>query len=305
MFNYNHLYYFYVTARLGGVSIAAKHLAISQPSLSTQVKTFEAAIDRKLFQKNGRKMQLTSEGEQVYAYCQQIFETADQLSEYLKSAETKEMRRIQIGVSDQIERPVIADVLGDIHQQGKENINCILNVSSGDELELVQKLRAQKIDLLLTNSSLQGDDLNEIVSVKMAVALVISKNVLRKNGFRKTPTLLELFRNNVIGLLLPAPHQRLRQEVDVFLRQKNLKKPILMESDIVSVIGRAVVDSGGCAFLPIPYILNEIKLGILKVIGPEEGLWKHRLSLISRKQIKYDPLFDEIKNNLIELIKPL
>ncbi|HEY8270017.1 MAG TPA: hypothetical protein VIG33_03960, partial [Pseudobdellovibrionaceae bacterium] len=71
-----------------------------------------------------------------------------------------------------------------------------------------------------------------------------------------------------------------------------------------SVIARTVVDSGGCAFLPIPYILNEMKLEILKVIGPEEGLWKHSLSLISRKQIKYDPLFEEIKNNLIRLNTP-
>jgi LysR family transcriptional activator of nhaA len=305
MFNYNHLYYFYVTARLGGVSNASKHLAISQPSLSAQVKTFEGSVGRKLFQKNGRKMQLTSEGEQVYAYCQQIFEIADDLSEHLKNADIKEMQRIHIGVSDQIERPFVADLLGDILRQGKEHINCIMNVSSGDEQELREKLKDQKIDLFLTNNSFQGDGLNEIASVRMPVALVVAKDVLKKNGFKKPPTLQELFKKDIIGLLLPAPRLRLRQEINLFLRQKKLKKPILMESDILSVIGRAVIDSGGCAFLPIPYILNEMKLGILEIIGPEEVLWKHSLTLISRKQLKYDPLFDEIKNNLIKLNSPV
>lgn len=305
MFNYNHLYYFYVTARLGGVSNASKHLVISQPSLSAQIKTFEGSISRKLFEKNGRKMQLTKDGEQVYAYCRQMFEIADHLSNHLNSPEQKEKRRIHIGVTDQVERPFVADLLGDILQQGKDHINCILNVSSASELELLMKLKAQEIDLFLTNNPVQNENLNEVVSVRMPVAMVISKTLLKKSGYRKTPTMAELFKNDKIGLLLPAPELRLRHEVDVYLKQKNLQKPVLMESDILSVVARAVVDSGGCAFMPIPYIAQEIKMGLINIIGPADGFWKHSLSLISRKQIKYDPLFDEIKNNLLELNRPL
>ncbi|MBC7371942.1 MAG: LysR family transcriptional regulator [Bdellovibrionaceae bacterium] len=298
MFNYNHLYYFYVTARLGGVSNASKFLTISQPSLSTQIKTFEASVERSLFEKVGRKMQLTSEGERVYAYCRQIFEIANNLSEYLKSPEQKDKRRIGIGVSEQIERPFVADLLGNILQRGKEHVHATLTVSSGSEKELMQRLRAQEIDLVLTNRSLQSDDLHEVVSLKMPVGFVISKNLLKLHGFKKTPTLAEVFKNDGIVLFVPSEKMRLRHELDVYMQQKNLKKPILMESDILSILTRAVVDDGGCAFLPIPYIYNELKLGLLTVLGPSEGLWRHRISLISRKQLKYDPLFEELKNNL-------
>lgn len=301
MFNYNHLYYFYVTAKLGGVSNGAKTLNISQPSLSAQIKTFEGVLGKKLFEKNGRRMQLTVDGEQVYAYCQQIFEIADQLAEYLKSPEQKEKRRIHIGVSGQIERPFIADTLGSILQQGKRHINCVLNITTGEERELIQKLKTQKIDLLLNVTGNVSDDINEIVSVKMPVSLVISKSLLKKHRFSKNPTLKEVFANEEIGLFLPEESMRLRHETNVFMQQQNLKKPVLLESELVSVITRAVVDGGGCAFLPIPYILNELKLGLLKSIGPKEGYWRHHLSLTSRKQIKYDPLFDEIKNNLLVL----
>ena len=58
MFNYNHMYYFYVTAKLGGVTNAAQYLHISQPSLSSQLKVFESTIEQKLFEKKGRRMQL-------------------------------------------------------------------------------------------------------------------------------------------------------------------------------------------------------------------------------------------------------
>lgn len=303
MFNYNHLYYFYVTAKLGGVSAASKHLSISQPSLSAQIKTFEGAVNHKLFEKNGRRMQLTRQGEQVYAYCQQIFDVAAHLSEHLKSPDQKEKRRIHIGVSEQIERPFIADTLGTILQQGKEHLNCTLTITSGEEEELIQRLKSKRIDLFLSNTFTRFDDLNEIVSLKMPVALVISKSLLRSQGYRQLPNLSEIFKNEKIGLFLPAQNLRLRHEVDIFMQQKGLKKPILMESEILSVIGRAVVDDGGCAFLPVPYIGNEMKMGLLKVIGPQGGYWQHHLSLVSRKQIKYDPLFDEIKNNLIALNK--
>lgn len=305
MFNYNHLYYFYVTALLGGVSNASKHLSISQPSLSAQIKTFEASIDRKLFEKSGRKMQLTKEGEQIYTYCRQMFKVADHLANYLKSPDQKAKRRIHIGVTDQIEHPFLADLLGDILEQGKDHINCTLNVSTDNEEQLLQKLKTQKVDLVLTNNPIQNESLHEIISVRMPVAMVISKALLQKHGYRKTPSFIELFKNDKIGLLLPASELRLRSEVDIFMHQKNVQKPILMESDILSVVARAVVDRGGCAFLPIPYIANEIKMKLVSVIGPVEGLWKHRLRLISRKQIMYDPLFEEIKNNLLELNRPV
>lgn len=305
MFNFNHLYYFYVTAHLDGVSNASKFLKISQPSLSAQVKTFEAEVGRKLFEKNGRKMQLTAQGEHVYAYCRQIFRAADHLQEFLTSPTQKKKRRIHIGVSDQIERPFIADLLGSILQQGSDHMNLILGVISGPGTELLKKLRAQEIDLFLINKSVSGEDLHDIITVKMPVALVISKDLIKLRGYKKKPSFSEIFKDPKIGLFLPGERMRLRHEVDVYMQQKNLKKQTLMETDILSVIARAVVDGGGCAFLPVPYICNEVKLGLLMTITPPEGLWVHHLSMISRKQLEYDPIFDEIKNNLLLLNQPI
>jgi LysR family transcriptional activator of nhaA len=66
MYNFNHLYYFYVTAKSGGVTAAAGHLRISQPSLSTQLKVLESELGLKLLQKTGRTVELTREGLVIY-----------------------------------------------------------------------------------------------------------------------------------------------------------------------------------------------------------------------------------------------
>jgi DNA-binding transcriptional LysR family regulator len=54
--NYNHLYYFYVTARAGSVTEGAAILRVAQPSLSGQIKALESTVNRSLFRRVGRKI---------------------------------------------------------------------------------------------------------------------------------------------------------------------------------------------------------------------------------------------------------
>lgn len=83
MYNYNHLYYFYVTAKCGGVMNAAKYLHISQPSLSSQLKCLEETIDIKLFQKVGRVNELTRAGLVVFGFCRQMFELSEEMTQVI------------------------------------------------------------------------------------------------------------------------------------------------------------------------------------------------------------------------------
>src|SRR6187455_2202100 len=107
MYNYNHLYYFYVTAKSGGVGVAAKHLRISQPSLSSQLKVLESTLDTRLFRKVGRNNQLTEAGSIIYGYCRQMFEISEEMEEMISSRVPSAARRIHIGVSDEVDRPFV------------------------------------------------------------------------------------------------------------------------------------------------------------------------------------------------------
>ena len=83
MYNFNHLYYFYITAKSGGVTAAAAHLRISQPSLSSQLKVLERALDVKLFQKVGRNNELTQAGSVIYGFCRRMFELSEEMGEQI------------------------------------------------------------------------------------------------------------------------------------------------------------------------------------------------------------------------------
>lgn len=305
MFNYNHLYYFYVTARLGGVSNAAKYLHISQPSLSSQIKVLEASIDQKLFEKRGRNLHLTPEGERTFAYCKKMFDVAADFAESLKSPTEKQSQRIRIGVSDQVERPFIADLLAPLIREQKRGVEKIFFVSSAPSDALVTQLRSREIDLLLTNKPIYADDVTELAVAEMPVNLMVSTKNLKERKIRtsRNTSALEFLNAVPWGLIIPSYKMKLRHETDLFFQEIRARKKVVFESDIMSVVGRAIVDGAGVGFLPVPYVMDEVSSGILTLLGPKAGYWKHTLYLLGRKDEKEDEIIQDLKKTVKRLEK--
>ena len=61
--NFKHLYYFWVTARAGGIMRAGEQLHTTPQTLSGQIKLLEERLGRKLFRKSGRQLELTEDGQ--------------------------------------------------------------------------------------------------------------------------------------------------------------------------------------------------------------------------------------------------
>lgn len=305
MFNYNHLYYFYVTARLGGVSNAAKYLHISQPSLSSQIKVFEASIDQKLFEKRGRNLHLTPEGERAFAYCKKMFDVAADFAESLKSPSERQSQRIRIGITDQVERPFIADLLAPLIREQKRSAEKVFFVTTAPSDILLGQLRRQEIDLLLTNKPIYAEDVKELASASMPVNLLVSSKNLRDLKIRvgRNTSAFEFLNAVPWGLIIPSYKMKLRHETDLFFQEIHARKKIVFESDIMSVVGRAIVDGAGVGFLPVPYVFDEVKSGKLTVLGPKAGYWKHSLYLLGRKDSAQDEMIEEVENSIKRLGK--
>ena len=76
--NYHHLLYFWLVAREGGLAPAGKILRLSQPTLSEQIRKLEEALGERLFERHGRKLQLTEMGRVVQRYADEIFTTGNE-----------------------------------------------------------------------------------------------------------------------------------------------------------------------------------------------------------------------------------
>jgi DNA-binding transcriptional LysR family regulator len=84
---------FVAVAELGTVSKAAMRLRIAQPALSRQIIDLEKELDLALFDRVGRRLRLTGEGEQLLGNCRRLLGDARSLAD-----QAHELRRGDSGV---------------------------------------------------------------------------------------------------------------------------------------------------------------------------------------------------------------
>ena len=70
--NFRKLKIFYETAQYLNMTKVAKEMYISQPSISQSINELESELDVKLFDRIGKKLYLTHEGETFFNYTRRI-----------------------------------------------------------------------------------------------------------------------------------------------------------------------------------------------------------------------------------------
>jgi len=104
----DHLRTLVAIAECGGFSRAAAVRHISQPALSQHVRLLERGLKRKLFEKDGRVMRFTRDGEAVLAEARQILAVHDQAMERLTVEQT---RTIVVGCTEHAAEQVLPEML--------------------------------------------------------------------------------------------------------------------------------------------------------------------------------------------------
>ena len=89
---FQQLKYALAVARYGSISEAAKHMFVSQPSLSQAIKELESEYGIVLFARTARGASATRDGEEFLSYAAQILEQAELLES--RYGGSKNVRRI-------------------------------------------------------------------------------------------------------------------------------------------------------------------------------------------------------------------
>ncbi len=304
MYNYNHLYYFYITAKAGNVSVAAKHLRISQPSLSSQLKVLESALDVRLFQRVGRTKQLTDAGSAIFGICRQMFEVSEEMHEVVSKGVPSVSRRIHIGVSDEVDRPFVADIVSQFLTKHGLSQRPRVSVVSGSHAQLAERLRFRELDAVVTEIAMIDNELVNLERAEVPVALTCSSSwkvrIAKKD--KKVRAALEAIQGGTDAeWLMPSSRFKLRSEIDRFFEANDLKGRVILESDVIASLVRSVVDGLGVAFLPLLYVAREIRAKSIRVIGPSQGYWKYRVWIACHRQNKDDILIRALARSFTEI----
>src|SRR5258706_4465229 len=103
-------------ARLGSFHAAAKHVGITQPSISKRIKDLEDILEVELFTRNGPSIALTAEGHALLEYADRILETADDVVVRFKRRDPL-VGLLRIGVNESFGLICLTDLMRRLEQQ--------------------------------------------------------------------------------------------------------------------------------------------------------------------------------------------
>lgn len=152
--NYQHLYYFYVTAKEGSIVKAAEVLHLTPQTISGQIAIFEDHLQQKLFQRKGKRLVINKHGQYVLNYAEDIFGLGAELLQNLRHQVQGQQLNFTIGITNIVPKVLAFDLFRtclDNNQQLK------LVCKEGDLDNLLAELALNRVDLIFSDRPLPPD----------------------------------------------------------------------------------------------------------------------------------------------------
>lgn len=146
--NYNYLRYFSVLAQLEHYTLAAARLEISQPSLSSAIRSLEDELGVKLFEKTGRNIRLTEQGRYFQKKVDSAMAELSEATEALISSRDNAPIVIHIGfVSGSLQGAVAKELTRSV----KSNSRFRFHITEGSAKDLMDLLHQEKLDMAIVD----------------------------------------------------------------------------------------------------------------------------------------------------------
>lgn len=259
--NYHHLHYFWLIAREGSLTGAARKLRLAPSTLSAQLKQLEERLETPLFHRQGRGLVLTDAGRTVLAYADDIFQLGSELRDAVaRQTDAPVAVRLRVGIADILPKLVAWRFLEPALSLG-EHVHLVCTEDTPERL--VADLAVHEVDLVLTDAPVglargvraHTHPLGESpVSLYAVPELAARLRVAFPDSLGGAP------------LLLPAEGTTLRRSLDLWFAERSLRPHVVGEfedSALLKAFGQA-----GVGALAMPSVLNqdlEERYGLLEV----------------------------------------
>jgi LysR family transcriptional activator of nhaA len=247
--NYHHLYYFWMTAREGGIARASSKIHVSQPTISAQIKRLEESLDVKLLQRHGRTLVLTDVGRVVYHYADEIFGAGRNLLDAIKSNQPGRSIPLTVGVANAVPKLVISHLLKPL-LQAPSPLRIVCREDNTEQL--LTDLATHALDVLLTDAPAPPH-----------IRVKVFNHVLGKSGtafFVRSDCAAQFkrqFPQSLHGakMVLPTLNTILRHNLDAWFDAHGVKPNVLAEFDDPALM--KVVGAESAAVFPAPLAISK------------------------------------------------
>jgi DNA-binding transcriptional LysR family regulator len=150
---------FHATVKLGSVTRASSAMFRTQSALSQQISRLESRLQCKLFQRIGKHMKLTTEGEILFKFAEEMLLRERTVLEQLDVLSEKSAGTIHIGAPHALHCFLLMDVLHDYH---KEFPRIILKIYERHPQNCIDMVLQGELNFCFTHQSTIPITLNSV-----------------------------------------------------------------------------------------------------------------------------------------------
>jgi LysR family cyn operon transcriptional activator len=263
--NLRHLRTFVVIAEAGGFAAAASKLHLSQSAASRQIQALEADLRVMLFDRIGRRVHLTSEGEDLLRRSRHLLAEANSLVERARALEKGETGILRVGATPQVIEHTLAPFLG-AYRRRHPGIEVQLIEDGGNRLP--GRLRNGDVQLMLT-VVIDENFVQEPLYPGYALAVAAKSHRL---GRRRTIDIRELAEEPLLVLDRTFVG---REWLDMACALAHIRPRVLLESRAPHTIIALAAEGHGVAVVPSTVAVREGRVhgAPLTQLGSAIGRW--------------------------------
>lgn len=262
--NFHHLFYFWKVAKLGHLTRAAQELHTSQSALSAQIRQLEDRLGEPLFAREGRTLVLTPTGHVVLSYADGIFGLGQEMLLRLQGR-GEGITKLRVGSVATLSRNYLENWI----RPAFADSSVVLTLESGLLEGLLERLLRYQLDVVLANETVPANPdrpLHCRFLGSQAVSLVGPAGIWQGRRLRIPEDLQD------VEMALPGQRHALRAQFDALCQSASVRPCLRAEVDDMAMLRLIARDSGWLTLLPEVVVQDELRTGILAVVGQSDRL---------------------------------
>lgn len=265
-------------AQEGSFKRAADSLYVSQPAVSLQVQNLERQLDVPIFDRGGRRAQLTEAGHLLLSYGEKILSLCQETCRAIEDLQNLQGGTLIVGASQTTGTYLLPKMIG-LFRQKYPDVAVQLHVHS--TRRTAWSVANGQIDLAIIGGEIPaelGESLKTIPYAEDELALILPTS----HPFAKLETIQkeDLYKLQFIAL---DSQSTIRKVIDQVLARCNIdtrRFKLEMELNSIEAIKNAVQSGLGAAFVSTSAIAKELQMGVLHQTPIQDVVVRRTLWLI-------------------------
>jgi DNA-binding transcriptional LysR family regulator len=290
------LRHFYTVAETGSFTEASRKLLLTQPAVSNQIRKLEEDIGQKLFERQGRRVQLTRAGEILYAHTRKIFQQLREAEGILEDLKSLETGSLSLGTVDVVSIYVLPQIFREFHEKYPR---VEISIQVDNSTNISRGVLEGEFDLGFVTLPVEENNLNWIPIYQDQMRVIAPAGHPLTN--KKTVSLADLEQTTLIIYKKGSVTRKIIE--GVFEKDGRTLMPD-MEIDRPEAMKRLVEAGLGVSILPEMSVIKELEEGTLVSLPIGKVSFERHLGLIYRKGQFFSPSTLAFLDILKEAIQP-